>query len=404
MLTTLIFGVTQSLTEYVSHLCGESGDICVYKTLDSYRSPHEVARLLNTYCPELIFLQLAASEEEGVSAERVRLVVEQIRMVQPETALVGLLPKADEAGLRIAAELGIVEILIPPVAQEEFRAVVFRALDRSAGAVRGNVFTFLPAKSGSGATVTALNVAGCLAREFHRKVLLLEADIQSGPVAIMLNIQPEQSITDALDYSNQLSAETWRQMVAKVDDLDVLATSGARTVSKTSPFSYFRLLRFARDHYDDVIVDLPGVVEDAAEPLLSNSKGVYVVCTPEVTSLALARRRLRQLELRGIPDSVVHVILNRSDQNEPTLTEIEESLGRKIAAELPNDYRALRKAVESGGFVDPDTEFGKGCASFAAALLGDGHEAHPVGGSKWKALLGKLGVSVQNEGVHTHRV
>jgi pilus assembly protein CpaE len=315
-----------------------------------------------------------------------------------------LLPKADEAGLRIAAELGIVEILIPPVAQEEFRAVVFRALDRSAGAVSGNVFTFLPAKSGSGATVTALNVAGCLAREFHRKVLLLEADIQSGPVAIMLNLQPEQSITDALDYSNQLSAETWRQMVAKVDDLDVLATSGARTVSKTSPFSYFRLLRFARDHYDDVIVDLPGVVEDAAEPLLSNSKGVYVVCTPEVTSLALARRRLRQLELRGIPDSVVHVILNRSDQNEPTLAEIEESLGRKIAAELPNDYRALRKAVESCGFVEPDTDLGKGYASFAAALLGDGHVAHLVGGSRLKALLGKLGVPVQHEGVHDHRV
>ena len=183
--------------------------------------------------------------------------------------------------------------------------------------MKGNVFSFLPAKSGSGATVTALNVAGRLARVFNRKVLLLEADIQSGPVAIMLNIRPDQTVTDALDYSNQLTDAVWSQMVAKVDGLDVLATSGAKTVWKTSQFSYFRLLRFARARYDYVIVDLPGVVEDAAEPLLMNSKGIYVVCTPDVTSLALARRRLRQLELQGVLDTVVHVVRAQDRRRAP---------------------------------------------------------------------------------------
>lgn len=395
MLTALIFGVTPSLTEYVSHLCAEFGDICVYKTLDSYRSPHDVARLLNTYCPELVFLQLAA-EEDGASEERVKLVVEQIRMIQPDTSLVGLLPKADEAGLRIAAELGIVEILIPPAAGPEFRTVVFRALDRSAGAVRGNVFSFVAAKSGSGATVTALNVAGRLANAFHRKVLLLEADIYSGPVSIMLNIHPEQSIADALDYSNQLTEATWNQMIARVHNLDLLAASGARPLSKPSQFSYFRLLRFAQRHYDDIIVDLPTLVEDAAEPLLTRSKAIYVVCTPEVTSLALARRRLYQLELRGVLDSLVGVILNRYDQGEWTREFVEERIGCKIVAQLPNDYRAVQHAIQSGGFVDPETQLGKGYTSFAATLAGE-DSAQAAGGSKLKALLRKLGTTAQYE-------
>jgi len=76
MLTTLIFGVTPSLTESVSRRCSEFGDICVYKTLDSYRSRAHTksARLLNTHCPDLIFLQLtsAEGEEECVSPEATR--------------------------------------------------------------------------------------------------------------------------------------------------------------------------------------------------------------------------------------------------------------------------------------------------------------------------------------------
>jgi len=250
--------------------------------------------------------------------------------------------------------------------------------------------------------VTALNVAGRLACVFNRKVLLLEADIQSGPVAIMLNIQPNQTVTDALDYSNQLNDTVWSQMVAKVDGLDVLATSGAKTVWKTSQFSYFRLLRFARARYDYVIVDLPGVVEDAAEPLLMNSKGIYVVCTPDVTSLALARRRLRQLELQGVLDTVVQVVLNRCDQSEVTRQEIEESIGRKITAELPNDYDALQKAIQSSGFVDPDSKLGRAYESFAADLLGEGHVTL-AGASRLKSFLGKLRESAQHEGVHTSR-
>jgi len=55
MLTTLIFGVTPSLTESVSRRCSEFGDICVYKTLDSYRSPHEVGAPAQHVLPGLDF-------------------------------------------------------------------------------------------------------------------------------------------------------------------------------------------------------------------------------------------------------------------------------------------------------------------------------------------------------------
>src|SRR5204862_2512173 len=114
------------------------------------------------------------------------------------------------------------------------------------------------------------------------------------PIAFMLNLHPEQSVSDALDYSNRLTETSWARMISSVDGLDLLVASGTGPLTRASQFSYFRLLRFARQHYDEIIVDLPTVVDEAAEPLLAHSKGIYVVCTPELTSLALARRRMYQ--------------------------------------------------------------------------------------------------------------
>ena len=389
MLTALIIGMTPDVTENVSRLCGESGDICVYKTLESYPDLHEVARLANLYAPEIIFLQLWAPGDSGVEPIRVRKVVDEIRMARPEAALIGLLPNLEQEGSQLAGELGIEDILIPPIHATDFRDRIFRALDRSAGMVKGSIYSFMPAKSGSGATVTALNVAGCLARHFHRRVLLLEGDLYSGPIAVMLNIQPEQSVSDAIDYSAQLTSASWDRLVTKVDGLDVLATSGVNCSVTASQFSYFRLLSFAQRRYDDIIVDLPGVVDDAAEPLLTHSRGVYLVCTPELTSLALARRRTRQLEMRGVRDSALGVVLNRCDQAELSKERIAELIGHPIVAQLPNDYHSVKQSIESGGFVDPRTNLGKAYLDLAGNLAGLAPQRHP-GVSRLKALLRKL--------------
>src|SRR6185369_3221883 len=108
MLTGLIIGITPEVVGHVSDLCGRSADICVYKTLESYPNLHEVARLINTYAPDVVFLQVWTPAESGVRPA-VREIVEEIRMARPETALIALLPEADESGLRVAAELSIPE-------------------------------------------------------------------------------------------------------------------------------------------------------------------------------------------------------------------------------------------------------------------------------------------------------
>src|SRR6185436_13444135 len=163
-------------------------------------------------------------------------------------------------------------------------------------------------------------------------------------------------------------------------------SSGATSAAQTSRFSYFRLLTFAQQHYYDIVVDFPGVVDEAANPLLSHSEAIYVVCTPELTSMALARRRLYHLERRGMPDASLGVILNRFDGSETSIEQVEEMIGHKIVGQFPNDYQAVQESVESGGFVDPDTELGQAYTDFAAKLVGSDPPQSPAA-SRLKSLL-----------------
>jgi Flp pilus assembly CpaE family ATPase len=156
-----------------------------------------------------------------------------------------------------------------------------------------------------------------------------------------------------------------------MNGLDVMAASGAAPPGEASRFSYFRLLTFAQRRYDHIVVDFPGVVEEPAEALLTRARAVYVVCTPELTSMALARRRLRQLELRGVPDAALRVVLNRSDQSKLNNAAMEELIGHTIEAALPNDYHAVQESVEAGGFVDPYTRLGGAFIDFAARIAGE---------------------------------
>jgi Flp pilus assembly CpaE family ATPase len=91
-----------------------------------------------------------------------------------------------------------------------------------------------------------------------------------------------------------------------------------------------------------------------------------------------------------MPEAALHVVLNRHDQDGSASKEhIEQAVGHKIAAQLPNDYQAVQRAIETGRFVDGDIALGKAYADFAGRLAGLSLPQFS-GGSRLKSLLRKL--------------
>ena len=191
---------------------------------------------------------------------------------------------------------------------------------------------------------------------------MIESDLNSGVLAVLLKATFKVSVLDALEKAQELDYSKWTNSVVKKQGIDLLLAG------RSKPFptwiNYLHLLEFVKSRYDLIVVDLPEVVNDATAEIVRRSKFVFTVCTPETASLNLAPRRCHELEARGVPPERVGIIVNRWHPHEITETAIEERL------EHGNDYVSVHKAAEEGRLVDSQTELGKTFLSFAKKIAG----------------------------------
>ena len=349
----------------LGELAVDSRQVSVLKSLDRVPDTnHEIARLLNSTEPDLVFIDLSAPE-------RALELINTILGHAADTAIVGLCSASTARGRDRFNQAGIAAFLEMPLTLDAFECSVREAIRKVRAGVSEKLSVFLPAKAGSGSTTVALNVAGALASRHGKKTLLIEADLHSGVVSTLLNITPSLPLVDALASAATLDYSAWTQYVVKAAGLDALLTDRAKTRPLPSWMNYHQLLRFALGRYDHVVADLPEVINDATEELVRSAHAVLVVCTPEILSLTLARHRLDELDRRQIPPERVHVILNRWHSHAMKPEEAEEFLKHKVVAALPNDYKSVNNAIVEGTLVPPESELGRNIAAVAKWLAGE---------------------------------
>jgi pilus assembly protein CpaE len=361
MFSAILFAHDPVASLAIQELADSSGLVNIRKTLSVFPPNYELSVVLNTHDPDIVFMEF--SEWEAASA-----AVLLIHSLYPKVAIIGFGAGWSDQMKAQGEQVGVTELLISPVTMKEFQAGVFRAIHKLGSGTQENLVAFLPAKAGSGCTTVALNTAGRLAGTLGHKVLLIEGDLNSGVLSILLNAKSNRSLLDALENSSQLDYSLWTSCVTRKHGIDFLLSE------RSKPFpswgNYHHLLEYVRSRYHTILVDLPEVVNDATEEILRRARFVFVVCTPEVPSLKLAQRRCKELESRGLPASQIGIIVNRWHETDVKEADVENILEHGVAAIFPNDYNSVQNAMLNGDLVDSGTELGKTFLSLARMLAG----------------------------------
>ncbi|HTM47849.1 MAG TPA: hypothetical protein VL285_04175 [Bryobacteraceae bacterium] len=366
MFNAVLFAGNEPDGAVIEQLAVESGEVSFQKTLYRYPQTFELAQVLNAASPDLIFLDLS----ESASA---LAVASQARAHSSKAAVIGF-GGGWQAFRQHDLELaGITDLLMSPVTLKSFRESVERAIQKQQGGVQENLIAFLPSKAGSGATTIALNTAGYLAgaadKSRSKKVLLIDADLHSGVISILLDVKPRWSVLDALENAGELDYTSWSNYAVKVHDVDFLISDPTRKV-QASWTGYHHLLDFAARRYDHILVDLPEVINDATVEIVRRAKSVFVVCTPELPSMALAPQRCQELESRGVPAEKITVVINRWHKGEITAAQAREIMNHPVIL-FRNDYGAVSRAARAYDFVKPGSKLGDSFGEFARKLAGE---------------------------------
>ncbi len=325
-----------------------------------YPSPYEASRALSTLRLDVAFLDVTYSGPACV-------LVEQIGSIDASLPVIGFSTQASHP--------------VPPSDLAGFMGLPFSAhnlIKTTREAIRGrghsnysNVTAILPAKAGGGATTIATNAAAYLARAFGKKVLVVECDLQSGTIGERIGSRPLRSISETMESADVASTLIWPQHVFRKDDVDFLLTNRGTPIRPPAWHDYSHLLNFVASRYDNVILDLPDVVNDAMAEALHAASSIYIMTTPELLSLSLVPQRLAEMEAAGIARSRVRILVNRWQSGDIAKADVAEMLGCEVANTFPHDQRAVKNAILNQSFVDPNTRLGKAYRSFAAALAND---------------------------------
>ncbi len=355
----------------------------VVATVPGYPSALELSRILRSQLPDAIFLSFDRPDFA-------RLVIQALEAEAEGLPVVAFDGVSNAGILRESMRAGARDFLAPPFHQD----TLARTIQGLQEAVRKSppsfgttdrIYSFLPSKPGVGATTLALNTAAALARDPEAHVLLADLDLACGMLRFLLKLGGDYSVVDAASHAANLDESLWPQLVGHRNGVDVLDSGSMNPNAHIDADEFQALFSFARRRYSAICLDHSGNFERYSMEALEESKEIFLVCTPEVPSLQLARERLEVLAAKRLK-SRVSVLLNRVGHDLACKPQqVEQVLGVPVSAVFDNDYRTISRAVEAGAWLDQETRLGRQFAAFADKL--QGRERKPSGLRRWMGLL-----------------
>jgi len=272
--------------------------------------------------------------------------------------------------LLMLMQAGVRDVL-PHFTSRELLQAASRALAvlGSAGELLADLYAFVPAKAGCGATTVATHATGMASRLADEPTLLLDFDIQLGVTTFLLKAEGSRSIVDALEQVERLDRDMWSGFVSQLGNLHLLG-SGAADFSRSFPVEKFQeLLDFAVRQYSLVSVDLPGSMADYECDVLLRAKRILLVCTPDIGALHVARRKSQWFQDLRLTDKV-SVVLNCMERNSAlSVKEIERIIQLPVRYLLPAGAKDISKAVHKGEILNPGCPLGRQLAAIAAEMV-----------------------------------
>jgi len=315
-----------------------------------------------------------------------------LKRQHPLTGVLLVAAQLDPTLLLEAMRAGVNEFVTAPVTVPELQGAIKRLMGNLSTTTRGELYAFVGAKGGVGATTVAVNTATSLAKLQPESTLAIDLNAACGDAAVFLGAEPRFSVMDALENVGRLDAAFFKGLVVRTKGgLDLLGAA-ARTVSRNFEPSRIRtLLDFASQTYQYTVLDVPRS-DSAALDSLELATKIVVVVNQELATVRNASRMVATLKQR-YGQSRLTMLLARTDRRaEIGLDDVERTVGLDVSHTIPSDYRLALQAMNKGRPVvlDGGSELSTAFKAFARQLANVHEESKEEKVRAGGSLFGRL--------------
>ncbi len=286
-----------------------------------------------------------------------RVMVGELRSIAPSMMIVGVYSAEGNAqafGSAYMVELvrlGVSDFIRRPIADRELQGFFQRLSPASTApdATRlGTCIAFISNKGGVGKSTLAVNLATSLAMRYPDEVLLIDASLQMGVCAPMLNLTPATSLMDAFEQRQRLDSTLIRQLAVPHESglLLLAAPSDPISAADIDDQAITRVLNLARRTFRFVVVDTFPLFDQIVMSVLDIATRSFLVLDNVVPTVLSGVHLLRLLDSLEYPQDRLRIVVNRYQQvpGNPMIDDIARSLRMPVEHILPYDKRAITAA------------------------------------------------------------
>jgi len=301
--------------------------------------------------PDVVLIDLVSDPEACFA------FAAQVRRMRPSTCLLACsaIERPSPELLMQAMRSGLQEFLKQPVDMGALREVLERYMYERGPSVGPSaiqkLIVVMGSKGGVGTSTIAVNLGVQLAGLTQKRVVLLDFGRPVGHDSLMLNLQPEFSIRNAIENLERLDSHFFAGLLTRhKSGLGVLAGTSDLDAWQHIPVpALARVVNVAQGSCDHLLMDLGSMYSSEWSAVLRLAQTIVLVAQADVPGLWTLERHITAMVSFGLDPGRLRIIINRWHRSdEEALGAFEKMAKRPVFARLPNDFRQVSQAANLG--------------------------------------------------------
>jgi len=329
-------------------------------------------------------------------------LVSKLGQTSPECAVLVVSSSGDGNLILQALRAGAKEFLTQPVRIEDLLGAIGRISQKrfAQGEKRprgSQVIAVAGAIGGVGATSVAVNLACVLAKDERNSVALVDLDLCLGDADVFLDTIPDYTLVDVAQNVTRLDFTLLKRSLTRHSSGVYLLPRPVQLedIHLVTPEDLQRVIGLMKATFTHLVFDLSKSYSAIDMIALEMASQIVMVTQLDLPCL---RNVVRLMMSFGHMDNMadkVKIVVNRAglDSGQITLKKAQETIGKEIFWQLPNDYRTMIEVRNNGvPLIEqaPKAPITQAMMGLARALTGEeSPEAAPAEAAK-RSSLGRL--------------
>jgi pilus assembly protein CpaE len=252
---------------------------------------------------------------------------------------------------------GAKEFLTKPLKEEDLVSALNRVKrqghSEKTSTVHGcRVIAVGGATGGVGTTSVAVNLACALASDRDNSVVLVDLDVALGDCDVFLDTIPEYSLADVAQNVSRLDLTLLKKSLTKHSSGVHLLPRPVQLedVRLITPDSLQRVLGLLKTSFTHIVIDLSKSFGELDMQAVYMADDILMITQLDLPCLRNVVRLMMTFDADDSLRNKVRIIVNRvgHDTGQISLKKAQESIGREIYWQIPNDYRVMVEVRNNG--------------------------------------------------------